>query len=84
MKLNKNFMGECVCVWEGRGKEYKTKTFHGGSMDIFLNSQYHHLYSPHSPPYISYATSWKILSKKSRNFIFDYYFLYSTDLPVNV
>ena len=33
---------------------------------------------------ISYAISWKILSKKSRNFIFDDYFLYSPDLLENV
>ena len=28
-----------------------------------IKLQYQHVYSPHCPPYISYATSWEILSK---------------------
>ena len=75
-----------MCVWEGRGKGDKTKTFHGGEYGYFLELHNIIIYilRTHSPPYISDVTSWKILSKKSRNFIFDDYFLYSTDLPVNV
>ena len=45
-------------------------------MDIFLNYRYHHACSPHSPPYISYATALgDFVQKKSRHFIFDDYFL---------
>ena len=28
-----------------------------------FKTQHQHVYSPHYPPYISYATSWEILSK---------------------
>ena len=85
MKLNKNFLGECVCVG-GEGKGVQNKNLPWGEYGYFLELHNIIIYilRTHSPPYISYVTSWKILSKKSRNVIFDDYFLYSTDLPVNV
>ena len=45
-------------------------------------SKYQHVYSPHCPPYISYATSWEILSKNQGILIFGDCFLYSSDLNV--
>ena len=76
MKLNWNFLAE----WVGGGSwGCKIKTFHGGSMDIFLDCQYHHVYSPHSSQYISYATTWEILSKNITHSIFGDYSLYSPD-----
>ena len=73
-------------VGGGGGGRCKTKTFHEGKYGYTFSgtAQYQYVYSLYCPSYISYTTSWEILSKNQciLHCIFGDYFLDSPDLNV--